>query len=1077
MENPAHVYTTGIPMSEKGNFAHNKYGCDDGETLDDTSLVKVVDHDYPNNSQEVICDSTSENADYINSIQDGFQQSEILCGFVCDAGLQSSDLPLESTSMEVESIQDSDTNIKFPDSPGSSFPCKIETFSAIEGLVQGFDEQIDNYLLSNFQKVNKSESEDGSHGLEDEQRNVTEAISAIAKSFGLEDLLPENFQVDENKDLSSVATENLCGGESDHIGDLSLGDFEKCDALHSPGSSLDLVEQLPDDVHSFELVNGLEMLASPSQSVNQTLDQDLSCKYTTMKDGDKFFVNTKGELEFKEEMDTLVNNHPGNCDLYESNNLIKPVVDDNISLQPNFKFQESDANCVSQIDNLCEVSDELICDIPTVRITDVEAVDSSDINQNCSSAGTVLITRDKASKKMQIVLTLDQGQQIYDIETESIGANEQSLDLDLHNTLTEKHFQNTEQHSVELNDGDSQELIEYSIEQESDRSNDFVEEDDGISYVPSTFVTLVSDVPVTVTKGRKGKTWACPVEGCGQVLDKECKLRVHMISHKSGSRPFKCEYEGCDWAFTTPYRLRRHAETHLGSKDFICDFEGCNRKFTTVYNLKTHKKRHKWPNSLTCPSKDCKLSFDNRRKLELHLRVHKEVEAPYKCSLCGKQYYSANCIASHYRTHQYNEDDFKCPFEGCGKVYDKICRLRQHIRHHTGERPYTCPAEGCKWSFMSASKLTRHMRKHTGERKFTCTEPGCGKSFMRPEHLKGHIVIHSGDKPFHCPHENCNAKFTAKSSLYVHVKKHCPSVLKVVYPCPVKSCVKKYNSKATLKQHLQKFHPEEIGEGKELNIAEKLELTMPVSLVNQNSENSSGYLELDDGIADDPSADLQLQLFQNSDALMHEDEDSFSLTTSSSTIKVNNAPSKAVPKSKSKAQNQVSLRLSGMENSSKSLRTSEKLIQENRSGCARTDYCCNHSSGSKQLEQTINFVTLNQNSVDNQDIKGFLSNSQLSSGIKSSDVMLTSSIIFHDQSSEHLLKSNFLHDDCSTSHSLYHDDSILAGSSAFESELMPVSLLSDGVESDESVLNHSSGVVFSEQNSVDAFADSIHLLD
>ncbi|GFR29709.1 zinc finger X-linked protein ZXDB [Trichonephila clavata] len=1070
MENPAHVYTTGIPMSQKGNFLHNKYGCDDGGTLNETSLAKVVDHDYPNNSHVILCDSTSENVDYINSIQDGFQQSEILCGFVCDAGLQSDDLPLENSSMEVGSIQDSDNNIKFPDSPGASFSCKIETFSAIEGLVQGFDEQIDNYLLSDFQKV-KTESEDGSHSLEEEQRTVTEAISAIAKSFGLEDLLPENFQVDENKDLPNGVTDgNLCGDEN-NIGDISLGDFEKCAALHSPGSSLDLGEQLPDGTHGFELVNGLEMLTSPSHHSNRSLDDGISGKYDSLKESNKFFVNSKDDFDFKEDINPLVSNDPN---ISFEDTLIK-VPNDNMNLQSAFKLESSDSNCVSQINDLCEINEELVCGIPTVSITDVETIDSSEVNQNCSSAGAVLITRDKGSKKMQIVLTLDQGQQIYDIETESVDANEQSLDLDLQHTIAENQFQDDVEHAVELNDGDSQELMEYSVENESDKSNDYVEDEEAVSFIPSTFVELVSDVPVIVNKSRKGKTWVCPIESCSQILDKECKLRVHMISHKSDSRPFKCDFEGCDWAFTTPYRLRRHAETHLGSKDFICDFEGCNRKFTTVYNLKTHKKRHRWPNSLACPSKDCKLIFDNRRKLELHLRVHKEVEAPYKCSLCGKQYYSANCIASHYRTHQYNEDDFKCPFKGCGKVYDKICRLRQHIRHHTGERPYSCPAEGCKWSFMSASKLTRHMRKHTGERKFTCTEPGCGKSFMRPEHLKGHVVIHSGDKPFHCPHENCNAKFTAKSSLYVHVKKHCPSVLKVVYPCPITACLKKYNSKATLKQHLQKFHPEEIGEGKELNIAEKLELTMPVSLVNQNSENSSGYLELDDGIADDPT-DLQLQFFQSADSLMQE-EDSFPTSNNDSqAVKTNSFTNKTVPKSsKNKAQNQMTFNLNGPE-TSKALRTSEKLIQENRSGCARTDFCCTRSTNPKKSEQTINFVSLNQNSSDNQDTKSFLSSSQMSTEIKSPDIMLTSSI-FHDQSSEHLLKSNFLHDECSSSHSLYHDDSILATSSAFEAELIPVSLLSDSVESDESVLNHSSGVVFSEQNSVDPFAESIHLLD
>jgi len=92
-------------------------------------------------------------------------------------------------------------------------------------------------------------------------------------------------------------------------------------------------------------------------------------------------------------------------------------------------------------------------------------------------------------------------------------------------------------------------------------------------------------------------------------------------------------------------------------------------------------------------------------------------------------------------------------------------------------------------------------------------------------------------------------------------KKHCPSVLKVVYHCPVVSCIKKYNSKATLKQHLQKLHPEVMQEGKPINIAEKLELTMPVSVVNPSEELE--LMDLDELIADDPSSGLQVELFQS----------------------------------------------------------------------------------------------------------------------------------------------------------------------------------------------------------------------
>lgn len=1051
MENPADVYTTGIPMSVKGNFDHNKYGSDEGDTVDIVSDIKLEDHDYPNNSHIVLRDSSCDNVEFINnSIQDGFQ-SEILCSFACDAGLQS-DVPMaDSSSLEIESVSESDTHINFTDSPGTSFTEKIESFSSMEGLVPGFDEQLDSYLLSGFKSDTKSPSEDGDHELETEQRNVTEAICDIAKSFGLEDLLPDTFQVDGGKDglCVTVSTDDLCGNNHENIGELSLEDFGKCPDLHSPASSLNLDEQLDSENY---VLSGLEMITPRSKSFENCIN---SRPPLLLKDDQsKSFLNSKTEFTSNEISSSSEVKELQESDLKNVNSL------ENISEPAEYSVVST--NYENQ-ENVCNITEDLVSDIPTVSISDVHIENSfSETDQNYH--GSVRVNTDKASNKMQIVLTLEQGQQIFDIQTESVDASQEPLDLDFQTTFAEDKVSDALQ-STDV----EQPVVSSPVNQ--DISNTHTNEEVSKNLLENTFIEFVSPVP----KGKKSKTWVCPIEDCGQVLDKECKLRVHMINHK-GARPFKCNFEGCDWAFTTPYRLRRHVETHLGCKDYVCDFEGCNRKFTTVYNLKTHKKRHKWPNSLTCPSKDCKMSFANRRKMELHLRVHKDVEAPYKCSLCGKQYYSANCIASHYRTHQYNEDDFKCPFAGCGKVYDKICRLRQHIRHHTGERPYSCPAEGCKWSFMSASKLTRHMRKHTGERKFVCTEPGCGKSFMRPEHLQGHIVIHSGDKPFHCPHENCNARFTAKSSLYVHVKKHCPSVLKVVYPCPVESCIKKYNSKATLKQHLQKIHPETLQDGKAVNISEKLELTMPVSVVNSGSDNSLKFFELDEILTDDPAPDLQVQLLQASQ------QSSISLNSGPVIVNSTNSVTvKSVPKTSksSTTQNRTAQSntthketLKGQKGHQSSSKSS-KLIHINHSGCARTDYSYNYTP--KKIEPETSLMYLNQNSSDNES-KNFLNN-HLSTDIKSPDIMLTSSIIY-DNPPEQLIKNHFLSDNSSASHSLYTEDSILVSSSTFGTELIPVSLLSDDADSDESILNHnSSGIVFSEQNSVDAFSESMHLHD
>ncbi|XP_015919836.1 zinc finger protein 624 [Parasteatoda tepidariorum] len=1031
MENPALEYTTGTPMSQKGNLIQNEHGYVNGETLIDPSISSINDHDYPNNSHLDLSDSTSENVECItNSIQNGFQ-SEILCDFVGDVGLPSDVIRLEN-GLEVESV--SNCNIKFPDSPESPFPIKISSFGSIEGFVPCFDEHLDNYLITEFKTENQSDSHEDANYSEEESKNVTEAISEIAKSFGLEDLLPENFQ--NGSSTNTTVDDDMCGNNDSNMGDISLGDLEKCSALHSPTSSLDLAEQFSKDVQNYEL-SCLDILAS-----KQVCD---SLENASQKDDTAAFINT--EVNLSSENQTLEIFRSKNTEQSYENNAI--VLDGQTSDSP--------------IPSTDTVQEELEDNVPQMQIPDI--LEPTNISESCPSSGTVLITRDKSSNKMQIVLTLEQGQQVYDIDTDSGDINEHALGLELQNALNSEPFQSAEMNSLELS-GISANETEISTSLLLEENNQSIE--DEVMFEPSSFMQVIRTIPITTLANskshKKTKCFVCPVPECGQILDKECKLKVHMFSHSTDTRPFKCSFDGCDWAFTTPYRLRRHEETHLGSKEYICDFEGCNRKFTTIYNLKTHTKQHKWANSLTCPAKDCQLSFANRRKLELHLRIHKDVEAPYKCELCGKQYYSANCIASHLRTHQYNEDDFKCPFQGCGKVYDKICRLKQHIRHHTGDRPYICPADGCKWSFMSASKLTRHMRKHTGERKFVCTEPGCGKSFMRPEHLKGHIVIHSGDKPFHCPHENCNARFTAKSSLYVHVKKHCPSVLKVVYPCPVTPCVKKYNNKATLRQHLLKFHPDKMGDGKELNIAEKLELTMPVSLVSQNSD-ASKILEIEESITDDPASNMNGQL----------PSDCSAGSSISSEILSNSVPKQ--PKSRSQNRNKVTIKLANNKNTTTELKRREsnsrfiKLFQKNKNGCARTDIYCSYLIDSKNIEQSPSYVLFNQNNYDTQDSKSY--SNQLNTEVKSPDVMLGSSLIFQDQTSDQFLKSSFLPDDCSNG--LYHEDSLLISSSAFEAELIPVSLLSDSVESDESVLIDSSSVIFSEQNSVDNFIEPISL--
>jgi uncharacterized Zn-finger protein len=150
-------------------------------------------------------------------------------------------------------------------------------------------------------------------------------------------------------------------------------------------------------------------------------------------------------------------------------------------------------------------------------------------------------------------------------------------------------------------------------------------------------------------------------------------LKSHMFTKHLNLRPFKCKL--CEKCYADIKSLKDHKKLKHGPNGplkFECNI--CGIKIASKFGLRSHKKTHI---DFQCDS--CDRIFKTQLKLKIHLKLDHLIEVEeFECNLCSKKFVTKKRMLVHKKNN--HNKTVKCKLEGCEQVFKMKYLMIQHYK-------------------------------------------------------------------------------------------------------------------------------------------------------------------------------------------------------------------------------------------------------------------------------------------------------------------------------------------------------------------------------------------------------------